>query len=73
MVSAVSKIGPPDTEDLKEAVKEEFMQDVITDMTVDEKNSNLWESCTDKQKEVVMKCLKGKTGALLSKYIAKMM
>ena len=73
MVSAVSKIGPPETEDLKKAVEEEFMEDVITDMTTDETNNTLWESCSEKQKEVVVRCLKGKTGALLSKYIDKML
>ena len=73
MVSAVSKFGPPETEELKKAVEEEFMDDVISDMTMDEKNNTLWESCSDKQKEVVRKCLKGKTGALLAKYMDKMM
>ena len=72
MVSAVSKIGPPETDELKKAVEEEFMEDVIADMTMDERNNTLWESCTDKQREVVRKCLKGKTGALLTKYMEKM-
>ena len=72
MVSAVSKIGPPETDELKKAVEEEFMEDVIADMTMDDKNNTLWESCTDKQREVVSKCLKGKTGALLKKYMEKM-
>eukprot|EP00795_Rhopilema_esculentum_P014123 gene14123-5117_t len=72
MVSAVSKIGPPESDDLKKAVEEEFMEDVFTDMLEDEKNNTLWESCDDKQKEVVKKCLKGKTAALLKKYIEKM-
>ena len=73
MVSAVSKIGFPETDELKKAVEEEFMEDVITDMTVDEKNNTLWESCSDKQREVVKKCLKGKTGAMLAKYMDKML
>ena len=72
MVSAVSKIGPPESDDLEKAVEEEFMEDVFTDMLEDEKNNTLWESCDDKQKEVVKKCLKGKTAALLKKYIEKM-
>ena len=73
MVSAVSKHGLPETDELKVAIEKEFMDDVISDMTMDEKNNTLWEACSDKQKEVVKKCLKGKTGALLAKYIDKML
>ena len=72
MVSAVSKIGPPESEDLQAAVEEEFVQDVMTDMLADDNVETLWDSCNDKQKDVVKKCLIGKAHGLMLKYLNKM-
>eukprot|EP00112_Aurelia_sp_Birch-Aquarium-sp1_P014386 Seg3103.1 transcript_id=Seg3103.1/GoldUCD/mRNA.D3Y31 product="RNA-editing ligase 2 mitochondrial" protein_id=Seg3103.1/GoldUCD/D3Y31 len=72
MISAVSKIGPPESEDLQAAVEEEFVQDVMTDMLADDNVETLWDSCNDKQKDVVKKCLNGKAHGLMLKYLNKM-
>ncbi len=73
MVSAVVKTGTPDTDEIEALVKEEFINDVMAEMLDVEHNLTLWESCDDKQKTSVRKCLQGKTHGLLMKYKARVL
>eukprot|EP00794_Sanderia_malayensis_P006659 gene6659-7411_t len=57
MVSAGVKTGHPDTEEIEQKIKEEFMEDVMTEMLEDENNLTLWESCDPNQKQTVKRCL----------------
>lgn len=72
MVSAVVKTGYPDNEQTEKEIQEEFFQDVMCDMLEEEENQTLWDTCDEKQKQAVNKCLRGKTNALLMKYKAKL-
>ncbi len=68
MVSAAVKTGHPDTEEIEQKIKEEFMEDVMDELLEDENNLTLWESCDEKQKQAVKRCLQGKTHGLFVRY-----
>ena len=74
MVSAISKIGQPETEDIEKKIEEEFISDVFADLfEADERNEPLWEACDQNQKDIVMRSLRAKTQAMIQRYKKKVM